>query len=180
MGDVHSEAGRLLGFLGLPNDTTMMNQLFGMIEERIGPFIQGLCEEIILENMEEEVELLMKNEQEYYNLWKMWKSGGCNGVFPSNCMPQIDASYDMAWQQKGSGNVYNSQSGHGTLFGQHTRKVIGNVIKSKLCSYCNTYKQQHPDEMEVPLHDCWKNHEASSASMESIGAVELLVEAFEK
>jgi hypothetical protein len=33
---------------------------------------------------------------------------------------------------------------------------------------------------DVPLHHCWNNHEGSSGSMELIGAVELLVEAFEK
>jgi predicted RNA-binding Zn-ribbon protein involved in translation (DUF1610 family) len=39
VGDAHTEAGRLLGLLGLPNDTTMMNRSFGITEERLGPFI---------------------------------------------------------------------------------------------------------------------------------------------
>jgi hypothetical protein len=34
--DVHTEAARLLGFCGLPNDTTMKSRSFGMIKERIG------------------------------------------------------------------------------------------------------------------------------------------------
>ena len=108
MGDAHSEAGRLLGFLGLPNDTTMMNRSFGIIEDRIGPFIRDLCEEIISENVEEEARLSM-NELDF-GLWKQWKDGNETiNSFPVNRRPQIDASYDMARQQKGSGNVYNYQ-----------------------------------------------------------------------
>jgi hypothetical protein len=47
MGDAHTEAARLLGFCGLPNDTTMKSRSFSMIEERVGPSIRLLCEEII-------------------------------------------------------------------------------------------------------------------------------------
>ena len=91
MGDAHSEAGRLLGFLGLPNDTTMMNRSFGIVEERVGPFIGELCKEIITENVEEEARLLMDNAD--YNLWKLWKAGQYDetlGPFPIHRMPQID------------------------------------------------------------------------------------------
>jgi hypothetical protein len=95
-------------------------------------------------------------------------------------MPHLDASYDMAWQQKGSGHQYNSQSGHGTLFGRYTRKIVGLVIKSKLCSFCNAFAKKNPGVEAVPDHPCWKNHTGSSGSMESSGAVDVIVEAFEK
>jgi hypothetical protein len=36
VGDGATEAGRLIGLMGLPNDTTMMNRSFGIIEERVG------------------------------------------------------------------------------------------------------------------------------------------------
>jgi hypothetical protein len=46
MGDAHSEAARLLGLLGLPNDTTMKTRSFSIImEQRIGPFMRKLNEE---------------------------------------------------------------------------------------------------------------------------------------
>ena len=170
IGDAHTEAGWLLGLLGLPNDTTMMNRSFGMIKERIGPMLRQLCEEVLLENIDEEAKLSM-NEVDY-NVWKLWKDGETIGDLPPDRWPQIDASYDMAWQQKGSEHVYNSQSGHGTLFGSNSRKVIGLVVKSKLCSYCNAFTKKHP-EVDVPPHHCWKNHVGSSGSMESSGAVEV-------
>ncbi len=179
VGDGHTEAGRLLGLLGLPNDTTMMNRSFGIIEDRIGPYIRKLCDEIIMENLEEEARLSM-NEIDY-NVWKMWSSNAALGPMPADRMPQLDASYDMAWQQKGSGHQYNSQSGHGTLFGRYSRKIIGLVIRSKLCCTCASWERRHPDgDLEVPDHECWKNHEGSSGSMESNGAVHVIVEAFEK
>jgi hypothetical protein len=72
VGDGHTEAGRLLGLLGLPNNTTMMNRSFGIIEDRVGPYIRKLCDEIIRDNLEEEARLSM-NEVDY-NIWKMWLS----------------------------------------------------------------------------------------------------------
>jgi hypothetical protein len=181
IGDAHTEAGRLLGLLGLPNDTTMMNRSFSIIEERIGPFIRQVSKDIIAQNVMEEAKLSMSDVD--YNVWRTWLNGTSTIVdLPSDRWPQIDASYDMAWQQKGSGRVYNSQSGHGTLFGSKTRKVIGLVLKSKLCCFCNKFAKMNPTVDEAaavppPHHVCWKNHDGSSGSMESAGAVELLVEA---
>jgi hypothetical protein len=154
-----------------------MNRSFGIIEERIGPFIRRLCDDIIAKNLELEAKLSM-NEIDF-NIWKMWKNDESLGVMPSDRMPQIDASYDMAWQQKGSGHVYNSQSGHGSLFGRYSRKIIGLVIKSKLCCLCTSWNKKTPD-IPVTEHRCWKNHEGSSGSMESSGALDVVVEAFEK
>jgi hypothetical protein len=92
-------------------------------------------------------------------------------------MPKIDGSYDMAWQQQGSGHQGNSQSGHGTLMGRITRKVVGLVIKSKICNQCNIFARKFPD-FPMPLHTCWKNHDGSSSSMESAGILELVVDSF--
>lgn len=59
MGDGGVEAAKLLGLLGLPNDTTMETRSFGIIETRIGPTIQKLCDEIVMENLIEEVRMTM-------------------------------------------------------------------------------------------------------------------------
>jgi hypothetical protein len=120
-----------------------MNRSFGIIEERVGRFAQEMCDEIIKDNIDEEVRL-STNEFDY-NVWKMWSADPSLGPMPVERMPKLDASYDMAWQQKGSGHVYNSQSGHGTLFGRYTRKIIGLVVKSKLCCYCNKFEEERSD-----------------------------------
>jgi hypothetical protein len=72
MGDGHTEAGRILGLCGLPNDTTMNTRSFHIIEDRIGPYLQELSEEIIRDNLIEEVRLLMQadNTSDYFETWK--------------------------------------------------------------------------------------------------------------
>jgi hypothetical protein len=55
-GDGGKEAGRMLGLLGLPNDTTMEGGSFGIIEERICPVIWKLAKQVLHENLEDEVQ----------------------------------------------------------------------------------------------------------------------------
>ena len=35
----------------------------------------------------------------------------------------IVCSFDMGWQQRGSGHIYNSASGHGFMIGCRSKKV---------------------------------------------------------
>ena len=180
MGDGPSEAGRLLGLLGLPNDTTMESCSFQIIEERIGVVIRDLCDEIIQDNLIEEAKLAMAESERHDDLdFKNWMNSLTDPTINlmTARMPHVDGSYDMAWQQKGSGHQYNSQSGHGTLMGRLTRKVIGLVIKSKICNQCNAYAKKFPD-LPMPPHKCWKNHDGSSGSMESAACLELVVSLF--
>ena len=50
-----TEASKVLGFLSLPNDTTMDSSTFATIEERIAPVIKELNDEIVHENLVKEV-----------------------------------------------------------------------------------------------------------------------------
>jgi hypothetical protein len=179
-GDGCSEAGRLLGLLGLPNHTTMESRSFGIIEERLGPVLRELCNEIIKENLVEEARLSMEASPTQDAMdFKLWKNSLEDPLceLPMSKRPQLDGSFDMAWQQKGSGHQYNSQSGHGTLMGRLTRKVIGLVIKCKICNYCSQHESKNPG-LPMPYHHCWKNHNGTSGSMESAACLELVVEKF--
>jgi hypothetical protein len=53
-GDGPTEASRILGLSGLPNDTTMESRSFSLIENRISPAIQQVTKVILLENLVEE------------------------------------------------------------------------------------------------------------------------------
>jgi len=68
-GSGSTEAAKILGLLGLPNDTTMEGRSFHIIEERIGPIIRQLTDEILLENLIEEVRLSIDNESDF-ETWK--------------------------------------------------------------------------------------------------------------
>jgi hypothetical protein len=177
VGDSHTEAGRLLGLLSLPNDTTMSKRSFSIIEDRIGPYLRELCDEIIVDNLDEEARLSM--DETDYNLWKMWtKDEEGLGAVPAERMPKLSATYDMAWQQRSSGHQYNSVSGHGSLFGAKTRKLIYLVVKCKVCNVCKMFETKHPGE-DVPDHQCWKTHDGSSKSMETSAALSALVDLFD-
>jgi hypothetical protein len=86
----------------------------------------------------------------------------------------------MAWQQRSSGNRYASPSGHALFVGGHTRKPIAFIIKSKICSYCKSWKKKHGDELEPLPHICYANHQGSSGSMEPQACLDLTVFLYEK
>jgi hypothetical protein len=54
-GDECTEAARMLGVLGLPNDTTMESRSFTIIEERLVPLLGELLHDILRENLIAEV-----------------------------------------------------------------------------------------------------------------------------
>ena len=95
---------------------------------------------------------------------------------PINPDGSIDlvVSFDMGWQKRSTGNSYNSPSGHAFLIGARTRKVVAMVVMAKKCSFCVSWAKTNI-AAPVPNHDCTKNHEGSSKSMEPLAAVELLV-----
>jgi hypothetical protein len=160
----------------------MEGRSFTKIEDRIGPLMREVCEEIVLANLIEEARLSMEasdsQDEHDFNLWKASLEDKTIQLSQAK-MPKIEASYDMAWQQKGYGHVYNLLSGHGVFIGQHTRKVVALVVKCKTCGVCNAWKKKHPD-IEILPHRCWQNHDGSSGSMESAGCLELVVSCYEK
>jgi len=70
MGDGGMEASKLLGLLGLPNSTTMEKRSFGTIENRIGPVLQELCQDVLAENLDRAVLCSFNNDQAKCDDWK--------------------------------------------------------------------------------------------------------------
>ena len=179
-GDGCTEAGRLLGLMGLPNNTTMERRSFPMIEERISPAIKQVSDSILMDNLVEEVRITMEKSNFDENDFQQWQQS-LNGsiVLSKSKYPQLRVSYDMAWQQRSSGNRYASPSGHALFIGGYTRKPLSMVIKSKLCNYCLTYQRRNGGAAaEVPPHDCCRNHDGSSGAMEPIACLEMAVDMY--
>ena len=185
-GDGGKEAGKLLGLLGLPNDTTMESRSFGIIEDRIGYVIRELKDEILLENLTEEARQTISVSDTPFNnhdfdMWQQAVVEKSRAVdLPDSNYPQLTVSYDMGWQQKGSGGNYNSASGHGIMVGSLTRKPLSvAVLLSKLCAVCDTLINKG---LQGPVRDhyCVKNHFGSSGAMEPAAALMLTVEMFDK
>ena len=150
-GDGGKEAARLLGILGLPRSTTFESRSFPTIEGRLGPTIRKVSDEIMLENLWGEVEATQRKEgggfnQEVFNLWKASTQDPTVDL-PINLYPRIIVSADFAWNTRGGGNAFSSNSGFGNLVGGETRKVLTSAIKSKYCRQCS--RGRDPED-----HDC--------------------------
>ena len=71
--------------------------------------------------------------------------------------------YDMGWNKRSSGNKYDSISGHGFLLGGNLRKILNYRCMSKSCTKCAIVERMKQEPIE---HECPKNHQGSSKSME--------------
>jgi hypothetical protein len=191
-GDGGVEAARLLGLLGLPNDTTMETRSFHSIECRISPVIQELTNSILRENLIDEGMQSMRNTQDQDDndimLWKQWMENKSFCLAKSK-YPRIICSFDMGWQQRASGVRYNSQSGHALLVGGLTRKPIAFALKSKTCVFCRTWKRNNKDlveaaelsgeELMLPYHKCTKNYDGSSGAMECRSCLDMVINLYD-
>ena len=81
---------------------------------------------------------------------------------------EMAASYDMGWQKRGKG--HNSSTGHGAAMGLATGKVMDCATRFKNCRFREAAMAKGK---QATKHDCRKNHEGSSKSMESSVACEL-------
>ena len=175
-GDGGREAARVLGMLGLKNDTTMESRSFPTIERRIGPTIRQLTQDIMLENLYKEVKMAMTKQGTFNdNVFRQWKLSidDDNVFFPVEWYPKICCSADFAWQTRGGGNAFNSNSGFGILAGSESRLPLICAIKSKYCRLCSWGE---PSDN----HACLLNHHGSSKAMEPIAVAEQYLELFDK
>ncbi|XP_077988114.1 uncharacterized protein LOC144442609 [Glandiceps talaboti] len=90
----------------------------------------------------------------------------------SSKKPRIDVSYDGGWQKRGSGRDYKSLSGHGTLLGRETGKVLAYSTRCKQCRVCESAR----DGAKVRQHNCHRNWSGSAKAMEASIAVETVKE----
>ncbi|VDI35108.1 Hypothetical predicted protein [Mytilus galloprovincialis] len=76
-------------------------------------------------------------------------------ISPSN---GLECSFDAGWQTRGSCWQYNSNTGHSSLVGVKTGKVLDYDVRSKLCSIC----QHHLGRKEtVPNHQTFQQIKAT-------------------
>ena len=83
----------------------------------------------------------------------------------------IGIKYDMGWQKRSSGKKYDSLSGVGVVIGAKSGKVLDYGVRCKDCRVCS-YSSRKGES--VPAHDCHKNFEGSSKSMEPDVAGEIV------
>jgi len=176
VGDGGTEAGRLLGLLGLPNTTTFGPRSFGNIEEFVGPVLVQVADKLVYEtNLVEEVRLSLGDKKDENNnlLFDLWKQG----ALEKKDWPQVTTSGDMGWQGRSSGNAYSSLSGDAVLVGQRTRKPIAWHVMGKACSFCQGWKRgiKGKNNKPIPDHDCRATWDGSSGAMEPVAILNMVV-----
>ena len=106
------------------------------------------------------------NNNKLYDLW-------IENKLPPEQWPRIGGSTDMGWQQKGSGRLRNSKSGHALFIGPMTRKVVAKAMCSKACAQCKKWCVSHPATEKPPPHKCFINHTGTSGAMEPIAVLHM-------
>lgn len=94
---------------------------------------------------------------------------------PEEEVVKVGVSYDMGWRKRGK--KYDSSSGVGAAIGLKTGKVLNYATRNTMCRVC---QQAEHDTTQVRPHDCRKNHQGSSKSMEANAAVQVFTEATSK
>jgi hypothetical protein len=108
-GDGCTEAARLLGILGLPNDTTMESRSFTIIESRLSKPIQEVMKQVLTDNLIEEVRMTMERssleDNRDFLLWKQCLNNTDEDsiTLAKSRYPRLTCSFDMGWQQRSSG-----------------------------------------------------------------------------
>uniref|UniRef100_A0A8W8LRA9 Mutator-like transposase domain-containing protein n=1 Tax=Magallana gigas TaxID=29159 RepID=A0A8W8LRA9_MAGGI len=70
----------------------------------------------------------------------MWTGISLHGSI--NKTWSLSASFDGAWQKRVTGRAYNSLTGHASLFGEKSKKIISFSVKGKECRICAAAKSK--------------------------------------
>ena len=84
----------------------------------------------------------------------------------------ISLSFDMGWQKRATGRIYDSLSGHGFFIGCLSKNVVEYGLLNKKCSTCMSLNRHSTPFKE---HDCLVNWDGSSGAMEAGLAFNLIL-----
>ena len=129
LGTGAEDIGNALSFLGVPGGHSWKNHFFKHSEE-VNSKIIGLCEEIVREGLECEITAVIKER-----LGNKYSTADvdkyiCNFFNDDPDIPVdiltigITVSYDMGWQKRSTGRIYDSLSRHGFMIGCSKAKLL--------------------------------------------------------
>ena len=79
-------------------------------------------------------------------------------------VPAITVILDAGWSKRSHKHSYNAKSGVGIIVGMETKKLLHVGVRNKYCSVCAIAETRG---QTTPQHDCHKNWNGSSSSMET-------------
>ncbi|XP_061186114.1 uncharacterized protein LOC133195733 [Saccostrea echinata] len=146
---------QISGILAELNVPPVSRTLLSSRQEEVGSATESVATETIQEALEQEVLTTSM----------------------SNQSPSITVSVDGAWQKRGSGRSYDSLTGHCSMIGSQTGKIVGYSFRNKSCRICE--RAEKNNQAPVP-HGCKRNWTGSSKSMESDMVVEMVKSTIKK
>ncbi|CAG2205332.1 unnamed protein product [Mytilus edulis] len=143
---------QLNAFLSILNMPTVSHKMFDQRSKEVGEVLESLAEESMVEWTEKEKTLTKE----------------CGGD------ESITVCVDAGWQKRGSGRAYDSLTGHCSMIGSKSRKIIGYKWRSKTCRICEVASRKG----KIPkIHQCRKNFGGSAKAMEPDIVIDLVREA---
>lgn len=128
------------------NAPQMSNPMFTSLEQKIGQWWHQILKQEMLKAGEEERVKAIEREDYYQGI------------------PAITVVCDGGWSKRTHKHSYNALGGVGVIFGAETGKLLHIGVRNKHCVVCNSAQRQNRCP---PNHDCFKNWNNSSQSMES-------------
>ena len=158
-----SNMSQLLSFLDIPSCKSLHGRFFRNIELAVGSSLRKIATESMRDAIEEEVRTTINNDAKYRQYLK------------GNLQVGITVSFDIGWNERSSGNRYDSLSGHAMIIGCLSKKIVGAIVSRKMCRVCSS-AEEHGEEPSD--HVCPKNYDATSNAMETDAALHLYKELY--
>ena len=177
------DVGKFMSMMGIQGANSFERN-FSRHSPKISAVIRDVCDQIMRKAMYNEVIATLEEasdecvdkhtQQSYKNL--IYEHSIENIPADLKTVPVL-VSYDMGWQKRSCGKVFDSLSGHGFFIGCRTKKVVSLGVLQKKCALCQNHKKR---DLPIPDHECNSNHSDSSGSMEVLLCRQMLEELYEK
>lgn len=143
-----SQMNSILAALNIPQ---VQHKLVSKRQTEVGQAVEVVANSSVLECLEEE----------------------CNATEKETGSKDICVSVDAGWQKRGSGKAYDSMSGHATMIGTRTGKVVGYSVRTKSYRVCSHASKTGTNPQP---HDCKQNWNGSAKALEQDMVVEMVKE----
>ena len=174
-----ADIAKAISFLGLPGGKSF-ERSFSNHSPKMCKLITSVVNGVVRSSLKAEIEETIREKlnDEKYTHEQIKKATKAFFDNDEQNIPDIikkvglAVSYDMGWQKRSTGKLYDSLSGHGFIFGCKTGNIIGFRVKSKACSICS-----NANRLNIPAkeHICKVNWDGASGAMEAGVALELCI-----
>ena len=172
------DIGELVGMFGIPGGAGWERQ-----HSRHTPFLNqiiiDLAEKMMKESLHREIDATIRDklgnlgytEEAVTRAINAWHEKRLEDIPTEILVLGITISFDMGWQKRSTGKVFDSLSGHAYKIGCHTNEIIGLAVKCKKYTKCRKANRLGTVAAD---HICTINWVGASGAMEAGVALEMV------